>query len=81
MPRPVPPELDVSPIDIAYSSLMKIDDRGVRGRRHPRDDLKIKALEFDDNLKPNNYLDWVHAIETIFKLRCIMMKRRSSWLF
>ena len=56
-----PGELDVNPIDIAYSSSHKDhEDRGIRGRGHPKDDLsslKIEALEFDSNLKSKNYID------------------------
>ena len=56
-------KLDVRPINIAYSSSYEdYDDEGggVRGRRHPRDDLsdfKIKVLDFNNNLKSENYLD------------------------
>ena len=66
-------EFHVSPIDIIYSSFYEdFYDRGVRGRSHPRDDLsdqKIKTLEFDGNLKPENYLDLVQANERIFELK------------
>jgi len=70
---PWPRELDVNPIDIAYSSSR--EDHGDRdnwGRGHPRDDLsdlKIEALEFDGNLKPKKYIDWVQAIEKIIELK------------
>ena len=40
--------------------------------RHPRDslkDLKVSASEFDDNLDPKNYFDWVQAFERIFGLK------------
>ena len=58
---PRPRELDVKPIDIAYSSSHKDhEDRGIRGRGHPMDDLsdlKVEASEFDGNLKPENCID------------------------
>jgi len=67
-------KLDVSPIDIAYSSSYEDYDnkvRGVRWRRHTRydlSDLKIEALKFDDNLNPENYLHWVQAIKRTIEL-------------
>ena len=58
---PRPRELDVNPIDIAYSSSHEDhEDRGIRERGHPRDDLsdlKVEAPKFDGNLKPENYID------------------------
>ena len=70
---PRPKGLDVTPIDIAYSSSHDDhEDRGNLGRGHPRDDLgdlKIEAPEFDYNLKSENYIDWVQAIERIIKLK------------
>jgi len=51
-------ELDVGPIDIAYSPSYEDyndKDRGIRRRRHPRDflrDFKVVAPEFDGNLNP-----------------------------
>jgi len=56
-------ELDISPIDIAYSfSYKDYDDqgRGFRRTTHGRDDLKdlkIEAPEFDGNLNQEIYLD------------------------
>ena len=29
----------------------------------------MEALEFDDNFNPENYLDWVQALEKIFELK------------
>ena len=50
-----PGELDVNPIDIAYSSSHEDhEDKGNWGRGHPRNvitDLKVKAPEFNGNLK------------------------------
>ena len=46
--------------------------RGAKRRRHSRDnlsDLKIEIPEFDGDLNPKNYLDWVLAIERIFELK------------
>jgi len=56
------------------SSHEDFDDDEVRPRRlrHLRDDLqdlKVKALKFDCNLNPKNYLDWVQALERIFELK------------
>ena len=45
---------------------------GIRGRGTFRDDLsdiKIKAPEFDDNLKLDNCNDWVQAIMRIIKFK------------
>ena len=60
-------------IDIAYSSSRKDnEDRGIRGRGHPRNDLndlKVKAPKFDGNLKPRNYINWVQAIERIIEVK------------
>ena len=68
-----PRELDINPIDVAHSSPHKDhEDRGFRGRDHPRDnlsDLKVKAPEFNGNLKSENYIDWVQAIERIIELK------------
>ena len=68
-----PRELDVNPINIAYSSSHEDhEDRGNWGRGHPRydlTDLKIKASKFDDNLKMKNYIDWVQVIERIIELK------------
>jgi len=65
-------ELDVNPIDIAYSSSHEDHEgRGIRGRGHPRDDLsdlKVEAPEFHGNFKLENCIDWVHAIERIIEL-------------
>jgi len=53
--------LDDSPIDILYSFFREDyndEGRGIRGRRHPKNDfndLKIETLEFDGNLKLENY--------------------------
>jgi len=63
------------PIDIEYSSShVDFNDKEWRPRRlrHPRDDLqdlKVEAPEFDGNLNPKNYLDWVQALERIFELK------------
>jgi len=69
---PRPRELDVNPIDITWSSSHEDhEDRGNWGRGYPSDDLsdlKVKAPEFDGNLKPENYIDWVQAIERIIEL-------------
>ena len=58
---PRPRELDVNPIDIAYSSSHEDhEERGIVGRGHLRDDfsdLKVKASEFDDILKLENCID------------------------
>ena len=58
---PQPREIDVNPIDIAYSSSHEDhEDRRNWGRGHPKDDLsnlKVEAPEFDGNLKPENYID------------------------
>ena len=73
MQRPRRRELNVNPIGIAYSSSHEdFENRGVRERRHARDDhvdLKIEELKFDANLKSKNHLDWVQAIEMIFELK------------
>ena len=54
-------EVDVNPIDIAYSSSHEDhEDRDIRGRGHIRDgfsDLKVEVPEFDSNLKLENYID------------------------
>ena len=66
---PQPRELDVNPIDIAYTSSHedhKDRDNWVRG--HPRDDLndlKVEALKLNGNLKPKNYINCMEAIERI----------------
>jgi len=47
-------------------------ERGVRRKRHPKGDLtdfKIEAPEFDGNLNPKNYLDFIQYVERIFKLK------------
>jgi len=66
-------ELDVNLIDITYSSShVAHEDGSFRGRGYPRDDLsefKVEAPEFDSNLKPKNYIDWVQAIEKLIKLK------------
>ena len=66
-------EFDVNPIDIAYiSSYDGHEDRGVRERGPFRDDLsglKIEAWEFDDSLKPENYIYWVQPIKRIVELK------------
>jgi len=66
-------ELDVNPIDIAYSSSHEdYEDRGIRGRGHPKDDLsdlKVEAPEFNGNLKLENYINWVQTIERIIELK------------
>jgi len=78
--------VDVSPIDIVYSSSYKyFNDEGrvIRGRSHPMDDLsdlKIKAPDFDGNLKLENYLNWVQTIEGIFELKKHNDERLSIWL-
>ena len=66
-------ELDFSPIRIEHTSSYKdYDNKGrVSGkRRYLRDlsGLTIKAPQFDGNLNLENYLDYEHAIERIFKL-------------
>ena len=63
------------PINIKYSSSHEdFDDEDGRPRRlsHRRDglrDLKVEASEFDGNLNPENYLDWIQALERIFELK------------
>ena len=58
-----PRELDVNPIGIGItysSSHENHEDRGIRGRDHPRDNLsnlKVEAPELDGNLKPKNYIN------------------------
>ena len=80
-------EFIISLIDIAYSSSHKDygdEDRGVRRRRHLRDDLrnfKTEALEFDGNLNLEHYLDWVRSIGASLGLRNIMMRTLSNWSF
>ena len=70
---PWPREFDVNPIEITYSSSYEDrKDRGNWGSGHSRDDLsdlKVEASEFDGNLKPENYIDWVQAIERIIELK------------
>jgi len=47
-------------------------DARPRRRRVPRDDLKdftIEAPKFDCNLKPEDYLEWVQAIERIIEIK------------
>jgi len=55
---PRPRELDVNPINIAYSSHDDHKYRGNWGRGHRRDDLsdlKVEVPKFDGNLKSENY--------------------------
>jgi len=70
---PLPRKLNVNPINIAHSTSHEDhEDRGIRGSGHPRDDLgdlKVEAPEFDGNLKLENYIDWVQAIERIIELK------------
>jgi len=58
---PYPWEFDRNPIDIFYSSSHEDHkERDVRERCPFRDnlrDFKIKATEFDGNLKLENYID------------------------
>jgi len=65
-------EFDHNIVDINYSSSHEDHEgQGVRGRGPFRDDLndlKIEALEFDGNLKPENYIDWVQALGMIIEL-------------
>jgi len=53
-------KLDIDTIDITYlSSHENHEDGGTKERGPPRDDLhdlRIKVPEFDDNLKPENYI-------------------------
>lgn len=45
---------------------------GPRRKRHPKDDLrdlKIEASNLYENLGLENFLNWVKAIERIFKLK------------
>jgi len=44
-------------------------------------DLKIEAQEFDGNLKPENYINWVQAIERIIELKEYNDEKSSSWPF
>jgi len=68
-----PRKLDVNSIDITYSSSHENhEDRGDWSIGHPRDDLsdlKVEALEFDGNLKSENYIDWMQTIEKINELK------------
>jgi len=48
------------------------EDIRVRSRRDPRDDvrdLKVKALNFCDNLNLESYLNWVQYMKRIFELK------------
>jgi len=80
-----PRELDVDPIDIGYSSSHEDhEDRPIRGRDHPIDDLsglKVEAPEFDGNLKPKNYIDWVQVIKRIIELKEYNDEKPSSWSY
>ena len=62
-------KLDVNPINIAGSSSHEdYEDRGLRGRRGLGDDLndiKNVILDFDGNLKLENYIDWIQNIKRI----------------
>jgi len=66
-------KFDHNSIDIAYcSSHEDHKERGVKGRGPFKDDLsylEIEALEFDSNLKPENYSYWVQAVERIIEFK------------
>jgi len=49
-----------------------------------RDDLKdfrVEAFESNGSLKPEDYLEWVQAMERIIEIKGYQAKRLSSLLF
>jgi len=76
---------DIHPTGIEYSSSHEDFDvkKGrPRQRRHPRDDhkdLKVEMLEFNGNLDPKSYLDWVQGIERILKLKDYYYGKAFKW--
>ena len=55
-----------------YGHSSSNEERRPRRKRTHEDDLrnlKIKAPKLDDSLKPENYLEWVQAIERIVEIK------------
>jgi len=67
-----PPGGSGSPPDSQYGSESSTGDAGLRRRKMHRDDLqdlRIEAPEFDGSLKPEDYLEWVQAMERIIEIK------------
>ena len=68
-PRDPPNDLD---FDSPLESDSSMGERRPRRRRIQQDelnDLKIEAPEFDGSLRPEDYLEWVQALERIIEIK------------
>src|SRR5688572_11965576 len=48
------------------------DIQSRRTRREERFDFKVEIPEFDGNLDPENFLDWMQTIERVFDLKEVL---------
>jgi len=67
-----PPDGSDTSVDSHYGSSSSNGDVRPRKRRVHGDDLKdlrIEAPEFDDSLKPEDFLEWVQAMERIIEIK------------
>jgi len=54
------------------------------GRSPPRDDywdIKAKPLEFNGNQNPDEYLEWVQALDRIFEARLLALSSQGMPLY